>query len=310
MSAPVDRSPTRRVGFIGLGIMGSAMAGHLLEAGWTVVGHDVDEARMRAFAGAGGIAASSPADVARQADEVLTILPGADILHEVIAGAHGLARAGNPRLLVADCGTFDIPDKVACSDLLAAAGLQMLDCTISGTGAQARTRDLVVYTSGRAEDHARMAPAFAGCARASHHTGDFGNASRVKFIANLLVAVHTVATAEAMVLAERAGLDLSAIYDLVRSGAGNSRMFELRAPQMVEGRYDRDVASKMDVWQKDMQVIGRFAKSLECAVPLFSASAQVFTAAMAQGMDKEDMAAVCRVLERLNGIDRPAPGDD
>lgn len=310
MTAASDPLPARKVGFIGLGIMGSAMAGHLLDAGWTVVGHDIDPARMRAFTVAGGVPAGSPAEVGRQVDEVLTILPGAGLLREVISSVGGLVHAGNPRLLVADCGTFDIPDKVACQALLAGAGLQMLDCTISGTGAQARTRDLVVYTSGSIADHHRVHAAFSDCARASHHTGAFGNASRVKFIANLLVAVHTVAAAEAMVLAERAGLDLSTIYDLVRSGAGNSRMFELRAPQMIEGRYDRDVASKMDVWQKDMQVIGRFAKSLECAVPLFSASAQIFTAAMAQQMDKQDMAAVCRVLERLNGIERaPAAGE-
>jgi 3-hydroxyisobutyrate dehydrogenase-like beta-hydroxyacid dehydrogenase len=81
-------------------------------------------------------------------------------------------------------------------------------------------------------------------------------------------------------------------------------MWELRGPSMVEGCYDRDVASRLEVWQKDMQVIGRYAKSLECAVPLFHASAQVFTAAMAQGMGDEDMAAVCRVMERLNGIER------
>jgi putative dehydrogenase len=305
VTAEPERAPARGVGFIGLGIMGSAMAVHLLDAGWTVYGYDVDAARMQAFTAAGGTPAETPAAVARAVDEVLTVLPGADILRAVISGEQGLVAGGNQALLVADCGTFDLPDKETCRELLAGAGMQMLDCTISGTGAQARTRDLVVYTSGRSEDHERVVPAFAGCARASHHTGAFGNASRVKFIANLLVAVHTVATAEAMVLAERAGLDLSAIYDLVRSGAGNSRMFELRAPQMVEGRYDRDVASKMDVWQKDMQVIGRFAKSLECAVPLFSSSAQIFTAAIAQGMHKEDMAAVCRVLERLNGIERP-----
>jgi 3-hydroxyisobutyrate dehydrogenase-like beta-hydroxyacid dehydrogenase len=304
MTTLVDTPDAQRVGFVGLGIMGSAMAHHLLERGWTVFGHDIDPARVQAFAAAGGMAVASPAEVAHNADEVLTILPGGDILREVVAGSAGLLTAANPRLLVADCGTFDIADKADCCARLELAGARMLDCTISGTGAQARTRDLVIYTSGDAGDHARLVPAFEDCARAVHHTGAFGNASKVKYIANLLVAVHTVAAAEAMVLAERAGLDLAAVFELVRSGAGGSRMFELRAPQMVEGRYDRDVASKLDIWQKDMQVIGRFAKSLECAVPLFSASAQVFTAAMAQGFDKEDMAAVCRVLERLNGIDR------
>ncbi len=291
----------RRVGFVGLGIMGSAMAGHLLARGWTVIGHDVDGSRQQTFALAGGVAAADPAAVARLADVVITLLPGGEPLRAV---AEAAASAGNPRLLLADCGTLDIGDKLAARDHLAAAGARMLDCTISGTGAQARERDLVVWTSGDPADHARVAPVFADCARACHPVGPFGHASKFKFVANLLVAIQTVAAAEAMVLAERAGLDLARVQEMVRSGAGNSRMWELRGPQMVAGRYDRDVASKLDVWQKDMQVIGRYAKSLECAVPLFQASAQIFTAAMAQGMGAEDMAAVCRVMERLNGIDR------
>lgn len=291
----------RSVGFVGLGIMGSAMAAHLLARGWTVTGHDVDPERLRAFAQAGGQVAADATEVARRVDVVVTLLPGGAALREVAAA---VAAAGNPRLLLADCGTLDIDDKLAASCTLAGAGAAMLDCTVSGTGAQARERDLVVWTSGSAVDHARVAPVFSDCARACDHVGPFGHASRLKFVANLLVAVHTVAAAEAMVLAERAGLDLAAVQSLVRAGAGNSRMWELRGPSMVEGCYDRDVASRLEVWQKDMQVIGRYAKSLECAVPLFHASAQVFTAAMAQGMGDEDMAAVCRVMERLNGIER------
>jgi len=302
---PTALHGARTVGVVGLGIMGSAMAGHLLARGWAVIGYDVDELRRQQFASAGGTLAADATDVARRTDRVLSLLPGGDVLR---ATATALAAAENPRLLLADCGTLDIEDKAAASRTLASAGATMLDCTVSGTGAQARTRDLVVWTSGDTAAHDRVAPVFADCARACHHVGPFGHASKLKFVANLLVAVHTVAAAEAMVLAERSGLDLGEVLARVREGAGNSRMWELRGPQMVEGCYDRDVASRLDLWQKDLQVIGKHAKSLECAVPLFQASAQVFTAAMAQGMAGEDMAAVCRVMERLSGIDRHRSG--
>jgi 3-hydroxyisobutyrate dehydrogenase-like beta-hydroxyacid dehydrogenase len=222
----------------------------------------------------------------------------------VVTAPDGLIAARNPRLVVADCGTFDIDAKERTRDALAAAGMSMLDCTISGTGSQAKTGDLVVYASGEEHSFHACRPAFSGFARASHYVGAFGNASKVKFVANLLVAIHTAAAAEAMVLAQRAGLDLRAVYDLVRDGAGTSRMFELRGPLMAAGVYDQDVASRLELWQKDMQVIGRYARGLACPVPLFAQSAQLYNAAIGQGRGKLDMAALCAVLENMAGIER------
>jgi 3-hydroxyisobutyrate dehydrogenase-like beta-hydroxyacid dehydrogenase len=292
------------VGLIGLGIMGSAMAGHLERAGFKVVGYDIDPTKKDALAASGGIAAGSPREVAHQADIIVTVLPSAATLGAVLAGEDGLIAACNQQLLVADCGTFDLADKEACRRTLEAAGMAMLDCTISGTGAQAKTKDLVVYASGELSEYVRCVASFSGFARASHYVGEFGSGSKMKYVANLLVAIHTVAAAEAMVLAQRAGLDLSKVYDLIRAGAGNSRMFELRAPLMVTGEYEKDVASRIDLWQKDMQVIGRYARELNCAVPLFAASSQVYNAAVAHGYGNADMAAVCAALERLAGIER------
>ena len=292
------------VGMIGLGIMGSAMSENLLRAGWRVVGRDVDAGRASALSAAGGVVAGSPREVARQADLVVTILPGADILHEVVTAPDGVIAAGNKRLIVADCGTFDISDKARTRDALLAAGMSMLDCTISGTGSQAKSADLVVYASGEEAQYQACREAFSGFARASRYVGAFGNASKVKYVANLLVAVHTAAAAEAMVLAERAGLDLAAVYDLVREGAGTSRMFELRGPLMAAGAYDRDVASRLELWQKDMQIIGSYAQSVHCPVPLFAASAQLYNAAIGQGYGKLDMAALCIVLECMAGAAR------
>ena len=292
------------VGVVGLGIMGAAMSTNLLKAGCRVVGRDVDAGRLEAFAAAGGLAAGSPREIAEQTDVIVTVLPGADVLHEVVTGRDGLIAARNEQLIVADCGTFDISDKERTRDALTAAGMSMLDCTISGTGVQARTGDLVVYASGDERHFHECAPVFSRFARASHYVGAFGNASKMKFVANLLVAVHTAAAAEAMVLAQRAGLDPQTVYDLVKSGAGTSRMFELRGPLMAAGEYDKDVASRLELWQKDMQVIGRYAQSVACPVPLFAASAQIYNAAIGHGYGKLDMAAVCAVLEDLAGISR------
>ena len=115
----------------------------------------------------------------------------------------------------------------------------------------------------------KLKPVFAGFSRGVHDLGAFGNASRMKYVANLLVAIHNVATAEAMVLGMKAGLDPKAIFETIKTGAGNSRVFELRGPMMVTEKYD-DATMKVKVWQKDMAVIGDFAKSIGCPTPLFT----------------------------------------
>ncbi len=131
----------------------------------------------------------------------------------------------------------------------------------------------------------------------------FGNGSKMKYVANLLVAINNVASAEAMVLGMKAGLDPQMIFDLIRAGAGNSRVFELRAPMMVKDDYD-DVTMKIDVWQKDMQVIGDFAKKIKVKTPLFSATESIYDKAIADGLGGKDTAAVCAVLEKMANLKR------
>jgi 3-hydroxyisobutyrate dehydrogenase-like beta-hydroxyacid dehydrogenase len=179
----------------------------------------------------------------------------------------------------------------------------MLDCPVSGTGAQARTKDLVIYASGDSRAIRRLRPLFACYARAVRDLGAFGNGSRMKFVANLLVAINNVASAEAMVLGLKAGLDAKTVLEMVRSGAGNSRVFELRAPMMANDRYD-EPTMKISVWQKDMAVIGEFARQLGCPTPMFDASVPVYDKAMKAGHAEHDTAAVCAVLEAMAGVKR------
>jgi 3-hydroxyisobutyrate dehydrogenase-like beta-hydroxyacid dehydrogenase len=179
----------------------------------------------------------------------------------------------------------------------------MLDCPVSGTGAQAKVKDLVIYASGERAAIRRLRPLFAGFSRAAHDLGAFGNGSRMKFVANLLVAINNVASAEAMVLGLKAGLDAKTVFEMVRSGAGNSRVFELRAPMMVNDSYD-DPTMKISIWQKDMAVIGAFARELHCPTPMFDASAPIYERAMRSGHGEQDTAAVCAVLEAMARVKR------
>jgi 3-hydroxyisobutyrate dehydrogenase-like beta-hydroxyacid dehydrogenase len=288
----------RTVGVIGLGIMGGAMARNLRAAGWRVLGFDTDAARLQVLAGDGIEPCADAVAVARDAPVLITSLPAPAALRETAAL---LAAAAPPGRVLVETSTFALADKLAAERVLRAPGHIALDCPISGTGAQAITRDLVVYASGESEAVGALAPLFEGFARVTHYIGAYGSGSRMKFVANLLVAIHNVASAEAMVLAEKAGLDPAQVVALVQGGAANSRIFELRAPMMAERRYTPPTIRNR-VWQKDMAVIGEFAAALDCPTPLFSATLPIYAAALAQGLGEADTAAVHAVLERMAGL--------
>ncbi len=288
------------VGVVGLGIMGGAFAQNLAAAGWRVIGYDIAPARRRALAKKGIAIAADAGDVARNAETIILSLPKPAALISTVAA---IAAARVPRRVVIEASTFALEDKTAAEAALRKAGHVLLDCPVSGTGAQAKVKDIIVYASGGAGEIKRLRPLFAGFSRAVHDLGAFGNGSRMKYVANLLVAIHNVASAEAMVLGLKAGLPPRLVYEQIRIGAGNSRVFELRAPMMVKDDYD-DATMQLATWQKDMDVIGRFAQALGAPTPLFSATLPIYAAAMSAGRAAQDTAAVCAVLEAMAGMKR------
>ena len=288
------------VGVVGLGIMGGAIARNLFAAGWRVIGFDIEAARRAELAEAGVAVVADVAALAREAPVIVTSLPSAAALHDI---ARQIAAAGGERRIVVETSTLGLDDKLKAEAALAAAGHVALDCPLSGTGAQAKVKDLVVYASGDSASIAQLQPLFAEIARQAHDLGAFGNGSRMKFVANLLVAIHNVASAEAMVLGIKAGLDPHQVVKLIGAGVGTSRVFDLRAPMMADNAYE-PATMKVSVWQKDMAVIGRFAADLGCPTPLFSATEPIYAAAMEAGHAGHDTAAVCAVLETMAGIKR------
>lgn len=286
----------KAVGVIGLGIMGSAMSANLLKARFRIQGFDVLAAPRKALKRAGGTPVASVADVT--APVVITSLPSAEALHAV-------AREMATKCIVIETSTLPIEEKLAARKTLERKSITLLDCPLSGTGAQAKTKDLSVYGSGDQTAFRKVIPVLRGFARSHYYLGEFGSGSKMKYVANLLVAIHNVAAAEAFVLGMKAGLDPRTIYEVAGDGAGSSRMFQVRGPQMVAGRYDA-ATMKVEVWQKDMKIIGEYAAKLAVPTPLFNASAAVYTAAMAQGFEKQDTASVCAVLEKLASLERPA----
>jgi putative dehydrogenase len=286
------------VSVVGLGIMGGAIARNLAAAGFRVSGFDIDSGRGAAAASSGVVVRGSAAEAVRDADLVLTSLPSVAALGDTVKS---LAAEPRPGLIVAELSTLPIEAKETARDRLATVGIVMLDCPLSGTGAQAVTGDLALYGSGDEAAFARCREAFSAFARVSHYLGAFGNGSRMKFVANLLVAVHNVAAAEAIVLGTKAGLDPERILEVIASGAGTSRIFELRGPMMARGIYTPPTAT-MHVLQKDSAIIAEFARALGVDTPMLAAAAPLYDEAEAHGYAEEDVGAVHAVLARRAGL--------
>ena len=223
--------PKGQVGIVGLGIMGGAIAKNLSAAGWQVIGHDIDANRCAEAKHAGVEIAEDAVAVAEKAEFVLVSLPKPEALMGTV---DAIAAAKLPRRIFAELSTFSLDDKAEAETRLRAAGHTMLDCPLSGTGSQARTKDLVVYASGDAQAINRLMPVFADFSRLAHDLGAFGNGMKMKFVANLLVAIHNVASAEAMVLGMKAGLDPAQIFKLIQ--IGRRQLARVRAARADDGR--------------------------------------------------------------------------
>jgi 3-hydroxyisobutyrate dehydrogenase-like beta-hydroxyacid dehydrogenase len=292
-------------GVIGLGIMGASFADHLVAAGVRTLGYDLLPANGDRLNAQGGHSRASARAVALEADVVITSLPHAKALEEALFDDEGVASAGRPGILVVETSTLSLDVMERSRARLAETGIAMLDAPVSGTGAQAKTKDISVFASGGRADFERAHDLLAHFSRSVRYVGAFGAGSKVKYIANLLIAVHTLAAAEALVLGEKAGLEPAALLDLLADSAATSRMLEVRGPTMAANTYSTPMM-KVDVFQKDIEIISNFAREAACPIPLFSASLPFFTAACAQEKSGYDTAAVISVLRHIAGLPRGA----
>lgn len=281
------------VGVVGLGIMGSAMAGHLIGAGHEVVGTDVAAERLDALAAAGGRTVPDTAAVAAEADIVITSLPDGDAARQV---CRELADATGPGLVVVETSTLSLELKNECRKHLESAGAVLLDCPLSGTGAQAVQRDVVVLGSGDESSFEAVRPVLEAFSRSVRHLGPFGNGTTMKLVANLLVAIHNASTAEAFALGVRAGLDPQQLYDTVRDGAGGSVIFDKRGPLMVTREY-LPATAKMSMFVKDVGLVQELAASVGLDTPVLDATLPLYRRAVEAGLGDADAAALLDVLD-------------
>lgn len=301
MSSPV-------IGIIGLGIMGDAMAQVLLAGGHKVTGFDVAPAAKKRFKEAGGKLLASAAAVGDASDIVIVSLATSAALKSTVESLATCRPRDKARaLVVVETSTLPLEDKNHARDVLQKAGMPVLDCPISGTGVRIKERAWTIFCSGPKPAYQRVEATLRAFTDKIPYVGVYGNGTKMKYAANHLVAIYNVACAESVNLARKMGLDPQDVVDLfANSPVLGHGVMRLRMPFMVKREY-LPATMKVEVWQKDMQVIGDMAKSVDCPTPLFTTCASIYTSAMAQGLDQHDTASVSEVYAMMAGVPAASP---
>jgi putative dehydrogenase len=299
-----ESSTKGRVGVIGLGSMGFGMASSLLRAGFTVAGCDVAPEPVSRLAGAGGIAAASPAEAARDADVVVAVVVNAAQTEAVLFGPDGAAGAMRHGAVFVSSATMDPAVARDLARRMEAAGCHYLDAPMSGGAQRAQDGALTFLASGSEAAFAGAGPALDAMAGTVYRLGDApGQGAAFKMINQLLAGVHIAAASEAIAFAAKQGLDLRRVYEVITASAGNSWMFENRVPHVLDGDYAP--RSAVDIFVKDLGIVQDMARAAKYPVPLAAAALQMFLAASGSGMGRDDDASVARIYAQLSGAVLP-----
>ena len=284
------------VGFVGVGKIGMPISQNLIKSGYRVVGYR--RSSLDEFAKIGGIPARSAAEVGAQADIVFSCLPSDGALEEVVQGPDGLIRSARPGQIVVELGSYPVPVKERHVAPFAAKGAFFIDGEVAGTPGMVLVRKGVVFLAGDEEACKKAERVVAGFADSCIYFGPFGAASRVKLINNLLVSIHIAATAEAMALGVKAGVDVDLMIKAIASGSGGSTQFGIRAPWMAERRF-KPLQGPIPGLQHYIEMIGEFADSVGVATPLLDRTAELFERFVAMGLSDCDGAAMIDVIGSL-----------
>lgn len=284
-----------RVGMIGLGQIGLPIATNLMKAGFEVTGYRRGD--KSALVAAGGKAAATAREVAEQCEIVVSCLPDSAALESIVSGPEGLAAAKKRDLILIELSTLPIPVKEAQANALKQANGIMLDCAISGVPRMVQNRQGVVFVSGDRAAYDQSKPVLDGFSEKVFFLGPFGFGTKIKLIANHLVSLNIMATAEAMALGLKAGIPGELLVNALKDGAGGSLQFQVRAAVMANRGWDTVMApTKMLV--KDIDLIEELSEQLGCPVPMLNTAHRYYDEAMKGGYADKDVASLFAVLAK------------
>jgi 2-hydroxy-3-oxopropionate reductase len=289
------------VGFIGLGIMGRPMAGHLLKAGHPLIVFNRTRARAEELAAAGARVAESPAEVARAAEVIIVMVTDSPDVEAVVAGPGGILEGVRRGSVVVDMSTIapDIERRLA--ERLRAGGADLVDAPVSGGDVGARNATLAIMMGGEPEAIARVRPVLERLGKSLTHCGPVGSGQLTKLCNQILVGVNMLAVSEAILFARRNGLDPEVMIRAVEGGAAGSWQLSNLGPKVL--KRDFAPAFMVDLMQKDLRLVMEAAGAAAAPLPATSLVRQLFASAQAHGEGRQGTQIMARVLERLGGGD-------
>jgi 3-hydroxyisobutyrate dehydrogenase-like beta-hydroxyacid dehydrogenase len=284
------------IGFVGVGKIGMPISENLIKNGYRVVGYR--RSSLAEFEQIGGVPARSSADVGAQADIVFSCLPSTEALDDAVHGPRGLVQTARPGQIVIELGSHPVPDKKRQIGPLREKGAAFIDGEVSGTPGMVAARKGVIYLAGDADACKKAERVVAGFADSCLYFGEFGAASRVKLVNNLLVAINIAATAEAMALGLKCGVDAPLMIKAIATGSGGSTQFGIRAPWMADRRF-QPVQGPVGALQHYFPMIDDMAKEVGVATPILNCVIPLYQRFMDMGFGGDDVARMVDVLGSL-----------
>ncbi len=286
---------------VGLGVMGGAFAGHMLDSGMEVAGYDPIEAAYAKFEGKGLRRASSPADAARAADLVMTSLPNYKVVEEAVNGAGGVLEGVAPGGIIADMSTVPPKFSKAMAEKVAKKGVRWLDCPVSGVGKQAAVKDLVVMSAGPRDAFDVAKPAFDAIGKKTIYVSEQnGLAAQLKLVVNLVLFINMAGACEGLTLGLKAGIPADVMLDTLCAGAAGSNVLEVRGKDMLADHFPE--SGPIWIVLKDLECAIESAKDIDVPVPLGGLLEHLYMAQRSKGRQNEDGSSIFRIYKELANI--------
>jgi len=292
---------TKSIGFVGVGLMGSSLAKHLLAAGFPVTVHDTDPAKVDAIVKAGGKKASSPDRIAADVDVIMLSLPSSPVVNDVVKNSLKLFETGRKGLIVIDATTADPVMSEELAAQLREQGIEMLDATISGTSEMCAVKDTIFMVGGKAEIYKECEPLFAAMAREWVYMGDNGKGAVIKLIVNLVLSLNRMALAEGLTLAKKAGLDQLQTLEVLKKSAAFSKIMDQKGYRMVNKQF-LPAAGHLAIHYKDVRLMLALGARLDCPLPLTSLDAQALASEICKGRGEWDSSDIISFYSELANI--------
>jgi 3-hydroxyisobutyrate dehydrogenase-like beta-hydroxyacid dehydrogenase len=295
---------SKRVAVVGVGLMGSSLAKHLIAAGYAVTVHDSDPVKVEALVKLGARKVASPQDIAPEVDVIMLSLPNSHIVDDVVTNALRLFEKGRKGQILVDASTPDPDLSIALASRLREKGIEMLDGTISGTSEMFAQKDAIFMVGGSEAAFRECEPMFAAASRSAYYMGPNGTGGHTKLVVNLVLSLNRMALAEGLTLAAKAGLDPAQALKVLQDSAAASRAMEQKGERMVKRNFAKP-ASELSTSYKDARLILGLGAKLDCPLPLMSLYVQALASEISKGRKHLDPATIIQFYSELAGIQSP-----